>query len=124
MNIYIKTEYDLPIYEQIVVQIKQEIGNGTLKPHEAMPSIRFLAKELQVSVITTKRAYEELEKAGYLYTIPSKGSYVSELGKDKLYKDSVSSIRSHLDSIITIAKNAEISKQDLIELLDVAYEKE
>ncbi|MBK2402612.1 MULTISPECIES: GntR family transcriptional regulator [unclassified Erysipelothrix] len=124
MNIYIKTEYDLPIYEQIVVQIKQEIGNGTLKAHEAMPSIRFLAKELQVSVITTKRAYEELEKAGYLYTIPSKGSYVSELGKDKLYKDSVNSIQTHFDSILNIAKNADISKQDLINILEEAYEKQ
>ena len=78
MNILISNANDKPIYEQIYTQIRNQILSGALPPGQALPSIRALAKDLRVSVITTKRAYEELEKAGYLYTVPAKGSYVAE----------------------------------------------
>lgn len=77
MNILISNCNDKPIYEQIYTQIRNQILSGALPPGQALPSIRALAKDLRVSVITTKRAYEELEKAGYLYTVPAKGSYVA-----------------------------------------------
>ena len=78
MNILITNTSDKPIYEQIFTQIRDQILSGALQPGQPLPSIRSLAKDLRVSVITTKRAYEELEKAGYLNTVPAKGSYVAE----------------------------------------------
>ena len=78
MNIIISNASDKPIYDQIYNQIKTAILSGQLAPGQALPSIRALAKDLRVSVITTKRAYEELEKGGYLHTVPGKGCYVAE----------------------------------------------
>ena len=78
MNIIISNANDKPIYDQISQQIKTAILSGELSPGQALPSIRSLAKDLRVSVITTKRAYEELEKGGYLHTVPGKGCYVAE----------------------------------------------
>ena len=78
MNILISNANDKPIYEQITTQVKNAILSGELHPGEGLPSIRALAKDLRVSVITTKRAYDELEKDGYLYTVPGKGCYVAE----------------------------------------------
>ena len=78
VNILISNANDKPIYEQICTQIKNAVLAGALRPGDALPSIRSLAKDLRVSVITTKRAYDELEKDGYLYTVPGKGCYVAE----------------------------------------------
>ena len=78
MNILIRTAGGVPIYEQIFTQLRDEICSGALPPGEALPSIRSLARDLRVSVITTKRAYEELERAGYVVTVAGKGSFVAE----------------------------------------------
>ena len=78
MEIYISNTSGVPIYAQITEQIRAKILSGELKEGEALPSIRLLAKELRISVITTKRAYEDLEQAGFIYTLPGKGSFVAE----------------------------------------------
>ena len=78
MKILISNANNQPIYEQIYTQIRNQILSGELAPGQGLPSIRALAKDLRVSVITTKRAYEELEKGGYVYTVPAKGSYVAQ----------------------------------------------
>ena len=99
MNILISNANDKPIYEQIYTQIRNQILSGALPPGQALPSIRALAKDLRVSVITTKRAYEELEKAGYLYTVPAKGSYVAEKNTQlvrEAYLTQIKSDRSHV----------------------------
>ena len=85
MNIFIDNKSGLPIYDQIYSQIKSQIINGALQEDEALPSIRNLAKDLRISVITTKRAYEELEKEGFIYTVPAKGCYVSAKNTELLY---------------------------------------
>ena len=90
MQIYISNSSEKPIYEQICAQIKTAILNNELKEGEALPSIRFLAKELRISVITTKRAYEELEKSGFITTQAGRGSFVSlknkEIVREELYR--------------------------------------
>ena len=91
MDVIISNTSGNPIYEQIYDQIKEKIVNGTLIENDVLPSIRSLARDLKISVITTKRAYDELEKDGFIYTIPSKGSYVKgtnlELLKEEYLKD-------------------------------------
>ena len=79
MQLYIDNTSGLPIYDQIFSQIRTQILSGVLKEEEALPSIRNLAKDLKISVITTKRAYDELEREGFIHTVPGKGSFVSEL---------------------------------------------
>ena len=92
MELIIRNNADQPIYDQIASQLKAQILSGALEPGQALPSIRALAKELKISVITTKRAYDELESAGFLYTVAGKGCFVAEagkscgLGKDELKK--------------------------------------
>lgn len=117
MEIHIKTEHNVPIYEQITNQIKTKIGRGDLQPHTQMPSIRLLAKNLKVSVITTKRAYEELEQAGYLYTIPGKGSYVADISKAIILNDAVKTIETHLAAIELVADQSGIPQDTLNELI-------
>lgn len=117
MEIHIKTEHSVPIYEQITDQIKIKIGQGDLQPHTQMPSIRLLAKNLKVSVITTKRAYEELEQAGYLYTIPGKGSYVADISKAIILNDAVKAVETHLAAIKLIADQSGIPQDTLNELI-------
>ena len=103
MNLLLDNRSGVPIYTQIYTQIRAQITDGTLKADEALPSIRNLAKDLRISVITTKRAYEELEKEGYIYTIAGKGSFVSPLNMSFLKEEKLRQIESHMTEIMTAA---------------------
>ena len=117
MNIIISNVGDKPIYDQIYQQIKTAILSGSLAPGQALPSIRALAKDLRVSVITTKRAYEELERAGYLYTVPGKGCYVAEKNTELVREGYLTQIEEHMSAILTLAPACGLSLEDLTDML-------
>ena len=117
MNIIISNASDKPIYDQIYNQIKTAILSGQLAPGQALPSIRALAKDLRVSVITTKRAYEELEKAGYIHTVPGKGCYVAEQNTQLVREGYLTQIEEHMSAILTLAPACGLSLEDLTEML-------
>ena len=121
MEIIISNSNGVPIYEQIKEQIKNKIISGELKEQELLPSIRSLAKDLRCSVITTKNAYEELQKEGYVKTIPSKGFYVAKINKDLAREEQLNKIQDLLDSAIVIAKTNKISKSTVVEMLNILY---
>lgn len=122
MQIYIKNNDSRPIYEQIVIQIRDQIASGSLTPGTLMPSIRHLAKELKVSVITTKRVYEELEREGLMRTVPGKGSYVAEQNKDFIQEKYLSEIQQKLEEALILAKTAAIDYKEVYEMLRILEE--
>ncbi|HFD8692106.1 TPA: GntR family transcriptional regulator [Clostridium perfringens] len=117
MNIVVSNTSGVPIYEQIAKAIKNEILSGDLKENSALPSIRSLASELRVSVITTKRAYEELERDGFIYTLPGKGSYVAEQNKELLMEEKLREIEEKLGEAIDIANSIGLNFNDLVGML-------
>ncbi|MEG1002938.1 MAG: GntR family transcriptional regulator [Clostridium sp.] len=122
MNIIISNTSGVPIYEQISKEIKNEILNGSLIEGEALPSIRSLASELRVSVITTKRAYEELEREGYIYTVPGKGSYIARQNKEILKEEKLREIEERLLDAIEISNSIGLEFEELIEMLKALKE--
>ena len=122
MEIYISNSGAKPIYEQITDQIKAAILAGKLAEGEALPSIRFLAKELGISVITTKRAYAELEEAGFIDTVQGKGSFVAGGNLELLREERLRQVEGHLARAVTEAENAGIEAADLHAMLDVLLE--
>ena len=122
MNIIISNISKDPIYEQITKQIKDNIIKGSISEGELLPSIRNLARELKISVITTKRAYEELEREGFIETVPGKGSYVSSQNKDLLREKKIKSIEDKLMEAIEESKIIDLTKKDLEEMLDILYD--
>ncbi|MDF2672782.1 MAG: transcriptional regulator, GntR family [Clostridiales bacterium] len=122
MNIIISNSSQEPIYEQIIKQIKNNIIKGELEEGEALPSIRGLAQELQISVITTKRAYEELEHEGFIETVPGKGSFVSSQNKELIKEKKIKMMEEKLIEVIEESKDLNISLEDLIEMLRLMYE--
>ena len=124
MNIIISNASDKPIYDQIYHQIKTAILSGELSPGQALPSIRALAKDLRVSVITTKRAYEELEKSGYLHTVPGKGCYVAEKNTQLVREGYLTQIEEHMSAILTLAPACGLSLEDLTQMLRLLSEDE
>lgn len=122
MNIVVSNTSGVPIYEQIAKAIKNEILSGDLKENSALPSIRSLASELRVSVITTKRAYEELERDGFIYTLPSKGSYVAEQNKELLMEEKLREIEEKLGEAIDIANSIGLNFNDLVGMLKTLKE--
>ena len=122
MNIVVSNTSGVPIYEQIAKAIKNEILSGDLKENSALPSIRSLASELRVSVITTKRAYEELERDGFIYTLPGKGSYVAEQNKELLMEDKLREIEEKLGEAIDIANSIGLNFNDLVGMLKTLKE--
>lgn len=122
MKIVIRSQGTMAIYEQIVNQMKSAIIAGELKPGEALPSIRSLAADLQVSVITTKRSYEELEKEGLIRSVAGKGFYVCESNKDYLMEKQYMMLEKHLEEIVTEAKQSGLSKEELMEMVETFYE--
>ena len=106
-----------PIYEQIYSQIKAQILSGALREGELLPSIRALAKDLRISVITTKRAYDELEKDGYIYTVAGKGCYVAERNEQLVREEYLKQIEAHMQAIIENAAACGIRGEALRELL-------
>lgn len=121
MNIHILNSSNLPIYLQIKNQLIEQILKGELKEGTKLPSIRQLAKDLQISVITTKWAYEELEREGYIHSVPGKGSYVSLNEKELLKQKQMEIISSHLREITSEAKKYGISLEQIIQLLEELY---
>lgn len=122
MQLYISNSSEKPIYEQICAQIKTAILNNELKEGEALPSIRYLAKELRISVITTKRAYEELEKSGFITTQAGRGSFVSLKNKEIVREELYRQIEDMMQKAVAVAQTANISKDELIEILEICYE--
>ena len=122
--IRIQPSSTVPIYEQIAQQIKTLISNGTLTPGAPLPSIRALAKELKISVITTKRAYIELEHEGYIETIASKGSFVA-LQAEPLWQEQLTKqMETHVEKTVELSKQLGLSKDEVISLLDFMWEDE
>lgn len=124
MYLIISNSSNNPIYEQIKEQIKNKIVSNELKTGEALPSIRSLAKDLRISVITTKNAYEELEREGYVETIPGKGTYVANKNVELIREEQLQKIENLMDTAVSIAKLSRISKEDLQNMLDILYGEE
>ena len=122
MNINISNTSTIPLYEQIQTQIKTQILNGILQPGEGLPSIRNLAKELKVSIITTKRAYEELEKDGFIETVVGKGTFVSNQNTERLKEITLYNLENKLEEIIKQAKAVGITLEEGIEIFKSIYE--
>ena len=122
MKIVIATKGTMAIYEQIVSQLKMAIVTKELKPGEALPSIRVLANELQVSVITTKRAYEELEKEGLSRSVAGKGLYVCELNTDYLKEKQLIGIEERMVELVMECKKAGLTKKEVINMVDTLYQ--
>lgn len=122
MKITILPQGTMAIYEQIVNQLKNEIVTGELTPGEALPSIRTLAADLSVSVITTKRAYEELEKEGLIRSVAGKGFYVCESNKDYLKEKQLMMLEKRLAELISDARQAGMSCRDFVDMATVLYE--
>ncbi|MBD5547237.1 MAG: GntR family transcriptional regulator [Lachnospiraceae bacterium] len=122
MNIIISNSSDKPIYEQITIQIKTMVMNGQLKEGDLLPSMRTLAKELRISVITTKRAYEELEKDGFIATIVGKGSFVKAADTRLVREEKLKQIEELLSKAISTAQQSGISREEIEEIIDILYE--
>ncbi|MEE8676650.1 MAG: GntR family transcriptional regulator [Oscillospiraceae bacterium] len=116
MKIWVDRMGSQPIYSQICLQIKKQICTGKLKEGELLPSIRSLAKELRISVITTKRAYEELEREGYLYTVVGKGSFAAKKELPPLQKEKLKKLRGLLQQAGVLAKECGVSDEELLGL--------
>ena len=122
MYILIDNKSGTPIYDQIYTQIKNQILSGALEPDSALPSIRALAKDLRISFITTRRAYEELEKEGFIYTLPAKGSYVAPKNVELLREENLKKIEQHIDQILHLAASCNLSEEDIIEMIHYSLE--
>lgn len=122
MNIIINNTSGTPIYDQIYSQIKAQIINGSLKEDEMLPSIRSLAKDLHISFITTKRAYEELERDGFIYTVPGKGCFVAKRNNELLREEMLKEIEEHLAKVIELASSCSLSIDEIREMIELMME--
>lgn len=122
MNIFLDNKSGSPIYDQIYTQIKNLIISGELNENEPLPSIRNLAKDLRISVLTTKRAYDELEKEGFIYTLPAKGCFVAPKNTELLREENLKKIEEYLLQIQKLAKSCNLGKSDIIEMLEILDE--
>lgn len=122
MNIFIDNKNGYPIYEQIYSQIKAQIINGTLQEDDPLPSIRNLAKDLHISVITTKRAYDELEKDGFIYTVAAKGCFVAAKNTELLREENLKKIEEYIDEIVKLAATCNLSAEELVEMIRYSME--
>ena len=113
MQLYIDNRSGAPIYDQIYSQIKDAILSGQVTEGEALPSIRALAKDLRISVITTKRAYDELESEGFIYTLPGKGCFVAERSTELLREENLRKIESHMQEIRRLASACRLTEREL-----------
>ena len=122
MNLFIDNKSGAPIYEQLYNQIKNQILSGALQTDEALPSIRGLARDLRISVITTKRAYDELENEGFLYTLPGKGCFVAERSVELLREENLRKIEGHMQEIRRLAAACGLTEDELAEIWRVQKE--
>ena len=122
MNLYIDNRSGSPIYDQIYTQIKNQIISGELEADQALPSIRNLAKDLRISVITTKRAYEELEREGLIYTLPAKGCFVAPKNVELLREETLKQIEAHMEEIGKLAASCQLTREELLEMFRLSME--
>jgi GntR family transcriptional regulator len=122
MNIIISNSSGKPIYEQILEQIKAMVLTGELNEGDALPSMRLLAKELRISVITTKRAYEELEREGFIVSYTGKGSFVAGQNRELIREHKLREMEEHLQAAVDLAKMGGVSENEMMETLRMMYE--
>ena len=121
MDILLSNSSGKPIYQQIADQVKEQVCSGTLTAGEALPSMRLLAKELRISVITTKRAYEELERDGFLENVPGKGCFVAPRDLELVREDCLRRVEDHLSQAVNIAKGGGITLSEMTDALNILY---
>ena len=124
MDFYISHSSNKPIYEQIMAQIKSQILSGVLKEGDALPSIRVLARELRISVITTKRAYDELEHEGLLHSVAGKGTFVAAANPQLLREEKMRQLEDLLQKAVDSAKEHGVSLEELTRILTLIYQEE
>lgn len=122
MNIIISNSGDKPIYEQITAQIKAMVMSGQLKEGDALPSMRTLAKELRISVITTKRAYEDLERDGFITTVVGKGSFIKAADTSLVREERLKQIEELLGRAVSLAGESGIGKAEVLEILEILFQ--
>ena len=122
MNLFIDKKSSRPIYEQLQNQIKAQIISGELKEDEMLPSIRNLARDLRISVITTKRAYDELEREGFIYTVAAKGCFVAPKNIELIREGNLKQIEEHIEKIMQLAATCNLSKDDITEMINLLAE--
>lgn len=122
MHIFIDNKSGAPIYDQIYTQIKNQIISGELEENQPLPSIRNLAKDLRVSVITTKRAYDELEREGFIYTLPAKGCFIAPKNVELLKEETLKKIEQHIQEIMQLGAVCNLTKEELLEMVRVNLE--
>ena len=122
MHILIDNKSGAPIYDQIYSQIKNQIISGALREHEMLPSIRGLAKDLRISFITTKRAYDELEKDGFIYTVQAKGCYVAPKNVELIREEHLKKIEEHIEAIMQLAASCNLCREELLDMVKMNLE--
>ena len=122
MHIYIDNKSGAPIYDQIKTQIKAQIMGGELSADEMLPSIRGLAKDLRISFITTKRAYDDLEAEGFLYTVPGKGCFVAARNTDLVREENLKKIEEHREEISRLGAACRLTREELISMMEFILE--
>ena len=124
MLVLIDNKSGTPIYDQIYTQIKGQIISGALREDEMLPSIRALAKDLRISVITTKRAYDELEQEGFIYTLPGKGSFVAKRNVQLVREENLRQIEQAMQEIRRLAASSGLSRAEVLEMWDLMWEEQ
>ena len=122
MQIIIDNKSGVPIYDQVYTQIKGQIISGGLQDGDALPSIRSLAKDLRISVVTTKRAYDELEREGFIYTVPAKGCFVAPKNTEILREEYLRQIENYLIEIKKLASACGMNREDIISMMELLDE--
>lgn len=122
MHIFIDNKSGVPIYDQIYTQIKNHIISGELQADAPLPSIRSLAKDLRISAITTKRAYDELEKEGFIYTVAAKGCFVAPKNVEWLREENLKKMEAHMQEIVRLAASCGLSRQEIADMVSVYTE--
>lgn len=122
MNILIREDLSLPIYEQIIQAVKNAILNGELKSGDMLPSIRSLARDLGISVITTKRAYEELEAGGLIYSLPQKGFYIKEPDREALREEQLRQLEEQITHLIQEGRRLELTLSQFQDMVKILWE--
>lgn len=124
MNIIISNSSSIPIYEQIKTAIKQAIFSNELKEEDMLPSVRNLANDLKISFLTVKRAYDELERGGFIKTVQGKGSFVAPKNLELIKEEKLKEIQDYIEKIYTISKISNISEEEVKELFKIIFEEE
>ncbi len=124
MNIIISNSDGIPIFEQIENAIKQAIFSNELKEEDMLPSVRNLANDLKISFLTVKRAYDELERGGFIKTVQGKGSFVAPKNLELIKEEKLKEIQDYIEKIYTISKISNISEEEVKELFKIIFEEE